>query len=176
MQSEVRNTSYHLINSTCSDLSINYFLSFLVKAFLSAGIGGLVVVTLFTKGSISTVSSAFFLYRTPIGSPVSPRRALAITLFLNFNFLRLISARTTNIIMARIINVPITADQFISIFPPMLVNNLIFTTCQHLFNSHFWLLSKVLFPEFQFYTSLQLYLAAQFNLSCTNTTDQYCHS
>ena len=57
----------------------------------------------------------------------------------------------------------------------MLVNNLIFTTCQHLFNSHFWLLSKVLFPEFQFYTSWQLYLAAQFNPSCTNTTDQYCH-
>ena len=88
-----------------------YFLSFFVTAFLSAGIGGLVVVTLPTKGSISTVSSAFFLNRTPIGSPVSPRRALAITLFLNFNFLRLISARTTNIIMARISNVPITADQ-----------------------------------------------------------------
>ena len=27
--------------------------------------------------------------------------------------------------------------------------------------SHFWSLSKVLFPEFQFYTSRQLYLAAQ---------------
>ena len=58
----------------------------------------------------------------------------------------------------------------------MLVNNLTFTTCQHLFNSHFWLLSKVLFPEFQFYTSWQLYLAAQFNPSCTNATDQYCHN
>ena len=58
----------------------------------------------------------------------------------------------------------------------MLVKNLIFITFQHLFNSHFSLLSKVLFPEFQFYTSRQLYLAAQFNPSCTNATDQYCHT
>ena len=145
MQSKVPNTSYHLINSTCSDLSINYFLLFLVKAFLSAGIGGLVVVTLSTIGSISTVSSAFFLYRTPISSPVSPRRALAITLFLNFNFLRLISARTTNIIMARIINVLITADQFISNWVPVIhwvpvsptVSNLAFSCLKPIFSMGF---------------------------------------
>ena len=97
---ETRNTSYQLIR-----------LLFIFSLFSSWPFSqpGLVVVTLPTKGSVSTVSSAFFNNRTPIGSPVSPRRALAINLFLNFNFLRLISARTTNVIMARISNVPITA-------------------------------------------------------------------
>ena len=70
----------------------------------------------------------------------------------------------------------ITQIIFFSQPPSMIVNNLIFITCQHLFNSHIWLLSKVLFSEFQIYTSRLLYLAAQLNPSCTNATNQYCHN
>ena len=100
---KVRNTSYQLINSLliqsmhnleARNTSYQLISSLFIFSLFSSQpeLVVLVVVTLPTKGSISTVSSAFFLNRTPIGSPVSPRRALTITLFLNFNFLRLISA------------------------------------------------------------------------------------
>ena len=70
-------------------------------------------------------------------------------------------------------------------FPPEFCKQINFPYLSTSFQFPSWLLSKssfsafsILFPEFQFYTSWQLYLAIQFFLLIPSRTaiDEYCHN